>query len=181
MEFAPRMSRFKASPSQIASARVRDLIAEGRDIVKLTAGEPDFPTPDHAKAAATACMDANEIKYTPINGLIEMRKAAQLKFKRDNGLEYELDQIAVGAGAKQVLFNALMSTVSQGDETIIPGPYWAAHQSLLIAAKTANSRCGLKISTPRSRRTPNGLCFACRAIRQVLSIRRRRCAGWPTC
>ena len=103
MEFAPRMSRFKPSPSQIASARVRDLIAEGRDIVKLTAGEPDFPTPDHAKAAALACMDANEIKYTPINGLIEMRKAAQLKFKRDNGLDYGLDQIAVGAGAKQVL------------------------------------------------------------------------------
>ena len=134
MEFAPRMSRFKASPSQIASARVRDLIAEGRDIVKLTAGEPDFPTPDHAKAAATAGMDANEIKYTPINGLIEMRKAAQLKFKRDNGLEYELDQIAVGAGAKQVLFNALMSPVSQGDATIIAGPYWAAYPDMVQLA-----------------------------------------------
>ena len=134
MEFAPRMSRFKPSPSQIASARVRDLIAEGRDIVKLTAGEPDFPTPDHAKAAAIACMDANEIKYTPINGLIEMRKAAQLKFKRDNGLEYGLDQIAVGAGAKQVLFNALMATVSQGDETIIPGPYWASYPDMVQLA-----------------------------------------------
>ena len=134
MEFAPRMSRFKPSPSQIASARVRDLIAEGRDIVKLTAGEPDFPTPDHAKAAAIACMDANEIKYTPINGLIEMRKAAQLKFKRDNGLDYGLDQIAVGAGAKQVLFNALMATVSAGDEVIVPGPYWASYPDMVQLA-----------------------------------------------
>ena len=134
MEFAPRMSRFKPSPSQIASARVRDLIAEGRDIVKLTAGEPDFPTPEHAKAAAIACMDANEIKYTPINGLIEMRRAAQLKFKRDNGLDYGLDQIAVGAGAKQVLFNALMATVSAGDEAIVPGPYWASYPDMIQLA-----------------------------------------------
>lgn len=134
MEFAPRMSRFKPSPSQIASARVRDLIAEGRDIIKLTAGEPDFPTPDHAKAAALACMDKNEIKYTPINGLIEMRKAAQLKFKRDNGLDYDLDQIAVGAGAKQILFNALMATVSAGDEVIVPGPYWASYPDMIQLA-----------------------------------------------
>lgn len=134
MEFAPRMSRFKPSPSQIASARVRDLIAEGRDIIKLTAGEPDFPTPDHAKAAAIACMDANEIKYTPINGLIEMRKAVQLKFKRDNDLHYDLDQIAVGGGAKQVLFNALMATVSAGDEVIVPGPYWASYPDMIQLA-----------------------------------------------
>ena len=134
MEFAPRMSRFKPSPSQIASARVRDLVAEGRDIVKLTAGEPDFPTPDHAKAAAIACMDANEIRYTPINGLPEMRVAAQLKFKRDNNLDYGLDQIAVGSGTKQILFNCLMATVSAGDETIIPGPYWASYPDMVLLA-----------------------------------------------
>ena len=98
MKFAPRMGRFKASPSQIASARVRDMVASGHDIVKLTAGEPDFPTPDNAKFAAIACMDANEIRYTPINGLPEMRQAVQLKFKRDNNLDYDLDQIAVGSG-----------------------------------------------------------------------------------
>ena len=134
MDFAPRMSRFKPSPSQIASARVRDLVAEGHDIVKLTAGEPDFPTPDHAKAAAIACMDANEIRYTPINGLLEMRKAAQLKFKRDNNLDYGLDQIAVGSGTKQILFNCLMATVSQGDETIIPAPYWASYPDMVLLA-----------------------------------------------
>ena len=134
MEFAPRMSRFKPSPSQIASARVRDLVAEGHDIVKLTAGEPDFPTPDHAKAAAIACMDANEIRYTPINGLPEMREAARIKFKRDNNLDYGMDQIAVGSGTKQILFNCLMATVSAGDETIIPAPYWASYPDMVQLA-----------------------------------------------
>ncbi|MEC8172031.1 MAG: aminotransferase class I/II-fold pyridoxal phosphate-dependent enzyme [Pseudomonadota bacterium] len=128
------MSRFKPSPSQIASARVRDLVAEGHDIVKLTAGEPDFPTPDHAKAAAIACMDANEIRYTPINGLPEMREAARIKFKRDNNLDYGMDQIAVGSGTKQILFNCLMATVSAGDETIIPAPYWASYPDMVQLA-----------------------------------------------
>ncbi len=134
MDFAPRMSRFKPSPSQIASARVRDLQAEGRDIIKLTAGEPDFPAPDHAKEAVIALMDRNEIQYTPVNGTLAMRKAVQAKFKRDNGLDYELDQIAVGSGSKQVLFNALMATVSAGDEVIIPGPYWASYPDMVKLA-----------------------------------------------
>ena len=134
MKFAPRMGRFKASPSQMASARVRDMVANGLDIVKLTAGEPDFPTPDNAKAAAIACMDANEIRYTPINGLPEMRQAVQLKFKRDNNLDYDLDQIAVGSGTKQILFNCLMATVSKGDEIIIPAPYWASYPDMVQLA-----------------------------------------------
>lgn len=132
--FAPRMSRFKPSPSQIASTRVRELQAAGRDIIKLTAGEPDFPTPDHAKAAVIALMDRNEIHYTPINGLLAMREAARLKFRRDNGLEYGLDQIAVGSGTKQILFNALMATVSAGDEVIIPAPYWASYPDMVLLA-----------------------------------------------
>ena len=134
MKFAPRMGRFKAAPSQMASARVRDMVANGLDIVKLTAGEPDFPTPDNAKAAAIACMDANEIRYTPINGLPEMRQAVQFKFKRDNNLDYDLDQIAVGSGTKQILFNCLMATVSQGDEIIIPAPYWASYPDMVQLA-----------------------------------------------
>tara|TARA_B100001057_G_scaffold490447_1_gene578735 strand:+ start:152 stop:1303 length:1152 start_codon:yes stop_codon:yes gene_type:complete len=118
----------------MASARVRDMVANGLDIVKLTAGEPDFPTPDNAKAAAIACMDANEIRYTPINGLPEMRQAVQLKFKRDNNLDYDLDQIAVGSGTKQILFNCLMATVSKGDEIIIPAPYWASYPDMVQLA-----------------------------------------------
>ena len=134
MEFAPRMSRFKPSPSQIASARVRELQAEGRDIVKLTAGEPDFPAPAHAKQAVIELMARDQVWYTPVNGTLAMRQAAQAKFKRDNGLDYGLDQIAVGSGSKQVLFNALMATVSSGDEVIVPGPYWASYPDMVKLA-----------------------------------------------
>ncbi|PPR67849.1 MAG: Aspartate aminotransferase, partial [Alphaproteobacteria bacterium MarineAlpha1_Bin1] len=94
MEFAPRMSRFKPSPSQIASARVRDLQAKGRKIIKLTAGEPDFPAPDSAKQAVIELMERNEIQYTPVNGTLALRQAVQAKFQRDNDLRYDLDQIA---------------------------------------------------------------------------------------
>ena len=132
--YAPRMSRFKPSPSQIATARVRELVAQGRDIVKLTAGEPDFPTPDHAQEAAIALMRDNQVGYTPINGTQPMREAAIAKFARDNGLEYGLDQIAVGSGTKQVLFNTLMATVSEGDEVIIPGPHWASYPDMVKLA-----------------------------------------------
>ena len=134
MEFAPRMSRFKPSPSQIASARVRDLQAKGRTIIKLTAGEPDFPAPDSAKQAVTELMERNEIQYTPVNGTLALRQAVQAKFQRDNDLRYDLDQIAVGTGSKQVLFNALMATVSSGDEVIIPGPYWTSYPDMVKLA-----------------------------------------------
>lgn len=132
--FAPRMSRFEASPSQLAAQRVRELIAQGRDIVKLTTGEPDFPTPEHAKEAAIRVMRENEIRYTPVNGLAALREAAQAKFRRDNALHYELDQIAVGAGTKQVLFNALMATVSGADEVIVPAPYWTSYPDMVKLA-----------------------------------------------
>ena len=134
MEFAPRMSRFKPSPSQIASARVRDLQAKGRNIIKLTAGEPDFPAPDSAKQAVIELMERNEIQYTPVNGTLALRQAVQAKFQRDNDLRYDLDQIAVGSGSKQVLFNALMATVSSRDEVIIPGPYWTSYPDMVKLA-----------------------------------------------
>ena len=132
--FAPRMSRFKPSPSQIATQRVRELVAAGKDIVKLTAGEPDFATPLHVKWAVMQAMDRDEARYTPINGTADMRAAAQLKFRRDNGLDYKLDEICVGSGAKQVLFNILMATVGQGDEVIIPSPYWASYPDMVQLA-----------------------------------------------
>ncbi len=132
--FAPRMSRFKPSASQLATAKVRELIAQGRDIVKLTAGEPDFPTPDLAKSAARDLMERNQIGYTAVNGTLELRKAIQAKFRRDNGLEFSLDEIAVGSGTKQVLFNALMATVGAGDEVIIPAPYWTSYPDMVRLA-----------------------------------------------
>jgi len=129
--FAARMSRFQTSPSQLAAVRVRELIAQGRDIIKLTTGEPDFPTPDHVKQAVVQCLSDNAIAYTPINGTEAMRKAVQFKFKRDNALEFSLDEITVGSGTKQVLFNALMATVQSGDEIIIPSPYWTSYPDMV--------------------------------------------------
>ena len=131
---APRMSRFKPSPSQIATARARDLRAEGRTIVSLTAGEPDFPTPRHVKQAVLDAMEMNNTKYTPINGTIPMRQAVSAKFKRGNNLDYGLDQITVGAGTKQILFNCLMASVSSGDEVIVPAPYWTSYPDIVKMA-----------------------------------------------
>lgn len=132
--FAPRLRRFRASPSQLAAVRVRELIAQGRDIVKLTTGEPDFPTPAVAVEAAIACIQNNEIRYTPVNGTLELRQAVQHKFKRDSDLDYQLDQIAVGSGTKQILFNALMATLRAGDEVIIPAPYWTSYPDMVKLA-----------------------------------------------
>ncbi|MGB7184935.1 MAG: aminotransferase class I/II-fold pyridoxal phosphate-dependent enzyme [Burkholderiaceae bacterium] len=129
--FSDRSKRFRASPSQLAAVRVRELIAQGRDIIKLTTGEPDFPTPDHVKEAVIQCMQDNEIHYSPINGTEPMRRAVQAKFRRDNDLDFGLDQIAVGSGTKQVLFNALMATLDAGDEVIIPAPYWTSYLDMV--------------------------------------------------
>jgi aspartate aminotransferase len=141
---APRMSRFRPSPSQLAAVRVRELIAAGHDIVKLTTGEPDFPTPAHAKEAAIRVMREDAIAYTPVNGTQAMREAAQAKFRRDNGLDFALDEITVGAGTKQVLFNALMATVSAGDEVIVAAPYWTSYPDMvrLAGGTPVIVRCG---------------------------------------
>ena len=129
--FAPRMKRFRASPSQLAAVRVRELIAQGHDIIKLTTGEPDFPTPDHVKEAAIQCMTDNDIRYTPINGTEAIRQAVRQKFQRDNGLDFAMNEITVGSGTKQVLFNALMSSLMGGDEVIVAAPYWTSYTDMI--------------------------------------------------
>ena len=128
---AARMGRFKPSASQAAAQQARDLAAAGRDIISLTAGEPDFPTPDHVKAAATAAMGREATKYTNRDGSPEMKAAVIEKFRRDNGLAYGPDQIIASAGTKQVIFNALMATVDSGDEVIIPAPHWLSYPDMV--------------------------------------------------
>tara|TARA_R110002096_G_scaffold326077_1_gene519955 strand:- start:168 stop:1349 length:1182 start_codon:yes stop_codon:yes gene_type:complete len=128
------MSRFQPSPSQIATARVRDLQAKGHDIVKLTAGEPDFPTPRHVKQAVLDAMEMDNTRYTPINGTLALREAARAKFLRDNDLDFPLDQITAGSGTKQILFNCLMASVGAGDEVIVPAPYWTSYPDMVKLA-----------------------------------------------
>lgn len=134
IKLAPRLSRIKLSPSTLAAQKVRDLRAAGRDIVGLTIGEPDFNTPEHVKRAVIAAMDRNETKYPPIFGIPQLREAVRRKFIRDNGLDYPVDQIMVGTGSKQILFNTLLATLEPGDEVIIPAPYWISYLDMTLVA-----------------------------------------------
>ncbi|WP_407123229.1 aspartate transaminase [Bradyrhizobium sp. STM 3561] len=130
---AARVSRIKISPTTAASARVRELKAAGRDIVDMAIGEPDFDTPDDVKAAAHAAIDRGETKYTAVNGTIALRKGIIADYKRRLGLEYADNEICVGGGAKQILFLALMASVEEGAEVIIPAPYWVSYPDMVIA------------------------------------------------
>ena len=130
---AARVQAIRESPSTQAAQRVRDLRAAGRTIVDLTVGEPDFDTPDHVKAAAVAAMDAGLTKYTPVNGIPALREAIAAKVLRRTGQTYGGNEIAVGGGAKQVIFLALMAGIDPGDEVIIPAPHWVSYPDMVAA------------------------------------------------
>lgn len=125
---APRVTRVTPSPSAMASQRARELKAEGHDVIALSSGEPDFQPPPHVIEAAHAAMLAGQTKYTTMSGTAELKQAIVEKFQRENGLSYHPSQIMVSAGAKQVIFNAIMATVSEGVEVIIPAPFWIAYE-----------------------------------------------------
>ena len=116
------LKRVKPSPTIMISAKAAELKSAGRNIIALSAGEPDFDTPDNIKNAAKAAMDAGKTKYTAPDGIPELKQAVCDKFKRDNGLEYTKEQVSVSTGGKQVLYNALMATLNEGDEVVIPAP-----------------------------------------------------------
>jgi aspartate aminotransferase len=118
----------------MAGQRVRELKALGRDVIGLTTGEPDFDTPEHIKEAAIRAMHVGQTKYTNVGGTTELKEAIQGKFRRENGLSYEMDEIIACSGAKQAIFNALMSTVDHGDEVIIPAPYWVSYPDIVLLA-----------------------------------------------
>ena len=132
--FASRLEGIVPSPIAALSQKARDLAAQGREVIDLGVGEPDFGTPDFVRAAATAAMERGETRYTPTNGSIALRKAIGDKFARQNGLAYGVEQIAVSSGAKQILFNAMMATLDPGDEVIVPAPYWASYPDIVRVA-----------------------------------------------
>ncbi len=132
---AKRLSGIKPSPTMAVSAKARALAAGGRNIVALSAGEPDFDTPPNVKAAAKRAIDAGETKYTDVGGTPALKQAIQAKFRRENGLDYKLDQIVVSTGGKQVLYNAFMATLDAGDEVIIPAPYWVSYPDMVELAE----------------------------------------------
>ncbi len=129
---ADRLNLIKPSPTVAVNTKANELKAEGRDVIGLGAGEPDFDTPEHIKEGAYAAIREGKTKYAPPAGIIELRKAICDKLKRDNGLSYTPDQIQVGCGGKQTIYNALMATVNPGDEVIIPAPYWVTYPDLTM-------------------------------------------------
>ncbi|PIY72653.1 MAG: aspartate aminotransferase [Rhodobacterales bacterium CG_4_10_14_0_8_um_filter_70_9] len=124
------LARVKPSPTVAITQMARSLKAEGRDVIALSAGEPDFDTPDNIKAAARAAIDRGETKYTAPDGIPELKAAIVAKFRRENGLAYDPSQVMVSTGGKQVLFNALLATLNPGDEVIIPAPYWVSYPDM---------------------------------------------------
>jgi aspartate aminotransferase len=134
-EFVPasRVSRIKSSASVAAAARVRELKAEGRRILDLTVGEPDFDTPAHIKAAAVEAISRGETKYTSVTGTPALQKAILQTLAQRTGLEYTPAEITIGGGAKQVIFTAFMATLDAGDEVIVAAPYWVSYPDMVLA------------------------------------------------
>ncbi|MCC5991306.1 MAG: pyridoxal phosphate-dependent aminotransferase [Rhodobacteraceae bacterium] len=128
------LARVKPSPTIAVTTKAAELKAAGKDVIGLGAGEPDFDTPQNIKDAAKAAIDAGKTKYTAVDGIPELKKAICAKFKRDNGLDYTPDQVTVGTGGKQVLYNALMATLNPGDEVVIPAPYWVSYPDMVLLA-----------------------------------------------
>jgi len=126
-----KIQRMKASPTIAVTTKAAELRAEGKDVIGLGSGEPDFDTPEHVKQAAIEAMKAGQTKYTPVGGTPALKQAIAAKFKRENGLEYKPEEIMAGTGAKQLIFNALLAGVNDGDEVIIPAPYWVSYPDMV--------------------------------------------------
>ncbi|MEZ5667888.1 MAG: pyridoxal phosphate-dependent aminotransferase [Alphaproteobacteria bacterium] len=129
---ADRLDRIQPSPTIAVTTRAAELKRAGRDVIGLGAGEPDFDTPQHIKDAAVRALAEGKTKYTAVPGIIELREAICAQFKRDNGLDYTPDQVSVGCGGKQTIYNALTATLNPGDEVIIPAPYWVSYPDITL-------------------------------------------------
>lgn len=128
---ADTLSRVKPSATIVMTQKARDLKAQGRDVISVSTGEPDFDTPDHIKAAAIDAIRRGETKYTPVAGITPLREAIAKKFKRENNLDYHPSQTIVGTGGKQVIYNALLATLNPGDEVIVVAPYWVSYPEMV--------------------------------------------------
>jgi len=127
---ADRLSAIKPSPTLAVTQKARDLKDTGKNIISLGAGEPDFNTPQHIIEAAKKALDDGFTRYTPVNGIPALQEAIVAKFKRDNDLDYSVDQVHVSCGGKPVIFNAMMATINAGDEIIVPSPYWVSYPDI---------------------------------------------------
>ncbi len=185
------LKRIKPSPTIAVTQKARELKAAGKDVIGLGAGEPDFDTPDNIKQAAIKAIKDGDTKYTAVDGTPALKKAIVEKFKKENNLDYTTDQITVGAGGKHVIYNAMMATLNDGDEVIIPAPYWVSYPDIVLLAggKPVVMECdekqGFKINpsdlekfiTPKTKwiilnspSNPTGACYSEKDIREIAKV-----------
>jgi aspartate aminotransferase len=185
------LKRIKPSPTIAVTQKARELKASGNDIIGLGAGEPDFDTPDNIKQAAIKAIRDGDTKYTAVDGTPALKDAIVKKFKRENNLEYQADQITVGAGGKQVIYNAMMATLNEGDEVIVPAPYWVSYPDIVLLAGgkpvilECNEKQEFKINPSELEKTlttktkwiilnspsnPTGACYSEKDIREIAKV-----------
>tara|TARA_B100001057_G_scaffold288153_1_gene288197 strand:+ start:413 stop:1612 length:1200 start_codon:yes stop_codon:yes gene_type:complete len=185
------LKKIKPSPTIAVTQKARELKAAGKDVVSLGAGEPDFDTPDNIKQAAIKAINDGDTKYTAVDGTPALKNAIVNKFKKENNLDYTVDQITVGAGGKHVIYNAMMATLNEGDEVIVPAPYWVSYPDMILLAGgtpiilECNEKQGFKIKpseleksiTPKTKwiilnspSNPTGACYSEKDIREIALV-----------
>ena len=131
---ADRLSRIKPSATMAVTQKAQEMRAAGHNVIGLGAGEPDFDTPENIKDAAKAALDAGKTKYAPVGGIPALREAIARKFKRENGLDYSAANVTIANGGKQIIFDAMLATLNEGDEVLIPTPYWVSYPDMTLLA-----------------------------------------------
>ena len=185
------LNRIKPSATMVITAKAAQLKREGKKVIGLSAGEPDFDTPDHVKKAAIDAINKGYTKYTNVEGIPELRQAIVDKFKKDNDLSYSIDEVIVGTGGKQILYNALVSSINKDDEVIIPAPYWVSYpdMTLLAGGKPIIVNCSIetgfkltakeleKVVTNKSKwlilnspSNPTGACYTRNELEEIADI-----------
>ncbi|MDC3030688.1 pyridoxal phosphate-dependent aminotransferase [Candidatus Pelagibacter sp.] len=185
------LKKIKPSPTIAVTQKARELKAAGKDVIGLGAGEPDFDTPENIKQAAIKAINEGDTKYTAVDGTPALKKAIVEKFKKENNLDYTTDQITVGAGGKHVIYNAMMATLNENDEVIVPAPYWVSYPDIVLLAggKPVVMECdekqGFKINpsdlekfiTPKTKwiilnspSNPTGACYSEKDIREIAKV-----------
>ena len=185
------LNRIKPSATMVITAKAAQLKREGKKVIGLSAGEPDFDTPDHVKKAAIDAINKGYTKYTNVEGIPELRQAIVDKFKKDNDLSYSIDEVIVGTGGKQILYNALVSSINKDDEVIIPAPYWVSYpdMTLLAGGKPIIVNCSIetgfkltakeleKVVTNKSKwlilnspSNPTGACYTRKELEEIADI-----------
>ena len=185
------LNKIKPSPTIAVTQKARELKAAGKDIIGLGAGEPDFDTPDNIKQAAIKAINDGDTKYTAVDGTPLLKQAIVNKFKRENNLDYKIDQVTVGVGGKHVIYNAMMATLNEGDEIIIPAPYWVSYPDIVLLAGgtpiilECNEKQGFKINPveleklikPKTKwiilnspSNPTGACYTEKDIRDIAEV-----------